>query len=784
MAPPAPALLARDLVARGLAAHQRGDLDAAEKLYLDAVTTDPKQQQGWRLLGVLTQQRGKFASSLALIARALELGRAAPDLSNLANALNQLGRPEEAAAAASEALSLDPRLVAAHSNLGVANRALGHREAAIQNFRAAAALQPSYADAHANLGVILTELERPEEAEAPLRTAARLAPQSAETHYNLGNALLRQLRFPEARDVYFEALRLRPAYAEAHGNLAAAYKGLGDLDQSLAHYAEAARLAPRDTTLLQNYALMLAELRRFGEAIPVYEQSLAVNPNQPATHTNLGSALQEYVRDKHSVDVLPLLDRAIFAHLHALALMPELFAAQANLGLALLARGRYPEAVAAFEKAILIEPNSAESHSNLGQCLLDVGRFDDAEIACRRAIELNPKLSEAHSTLGNVFIGRNRVADAEPHFRDALALRPNMAGGWCNLGVSLFRQGRSAEAEDAYNKALEYEPDMPDGRWNLALALLQRGLYAEGFAQYEWRLKRSGRLRQDAGLVEPLWDGSPLNGAAIMVHAEQGFGDAIQCARLVHKVVERGGKVVLLARRPLKRLFERIPGITQFVLDEEATPPVACRVPMFSLPYHFIHSVEDLPGEIPYLEVDPELKAAWAERLAKIAPEGLRVGVVWSGNLTSEVEIGRSVPLKQLAPLAAIPSVRLISLQKGDGLDQLDDPELGFEVARLDETFDKGDFAETAAVMANLDLIISCDTASGHLAGAIGKPVWLAVNRVSDWRWMEEREDTPWYPTMRIFRQPVLGDWAPVFARMAEALTSTPPSPSNGKGSG
>jgi len=217
--------------------------------------------------------------------------------------------------------------------------------------------------------------------------------------------------------------------------------------------------------------------------------------------------------------------------------------------------------------------------------------------------------------------------------------------------------------------------------------------------------------------------------------------------------------------------------VAEFVIDGDPAVDITCRTPMFSLPHHFVRKPDDLPGAIPYLPIDPELSAAWAAKLATIAPDGLKVGIVWSGNLTSEVEIGRSIPLKALAPLGAVPGARLISLQKADGMDMLDDPTLGFEVARLDEVYDAGDFAETAAVMANLDLLISCDTASGHLAGALGKPVWIAVNRVSDWRWMEDREDTPWYPTMRIFRQQTLGDWGPVFERMAaalEALAKTP----------
>ena len=760
----------RDLIARGLAEHRAGRLDAAEALYRQALAADPRAQEGWRLLAVAMQQRGAFEASLEPAGRALALGRTAVDLSNLCNALNQLGRFTPAAEAGAEALGLDPKMAAAHCNLGVAHRGLGLREAAAQNFAAAAALQPAYADAHANLGVTLIELGRAADAEPPLRAAVRLSPQAPEPRYNLANALLRQLRFAEARELYLEALALRPAYPEAHGNLAAACKALGEPDLALAHYAEAARLAPGDMVLAHNLALMLAELKRYAEAIPVYERVIALDPTQAPAHTNLGSALQELARDRHDASVLALLDRAIFAHLKALSIEPRLFAAQMNLGLALLARGRPVEAVAAFENAIGLQPGSAEAHSNLGQCLSDAGRFAEADAACRQALALNPALAEAHSTLGNTFVAQNRVAEAEPHYRAALALRPEMGGAWCNLGVSLFRQGRTAEAQAAYAEALHYSPELPDAHWNNALALLQRGLYPEGFAEYEWRLRRPGRLRQDAGLTQPLWDGRDLGGAAILVHAEQGYGDAIQCVRFTPQVAARGGRVVLMARAPLKRLFERLPGVAAFVAEGEPTPPVACRTSLFSLPHHVLEGLEALPGPIPYLPVDVAAKAAWAARLAELAPDGLRVGIVWSGNLTSEVEIGRSVPLKRFAPLAAIPGVRLVSLQKGDGLDQLDDPDLGFAVARLGPGYDGGDFAETAAVMAALDLVVSCDTAALHLAGAIGAPVWAAVNRVADWRWMEDREDTPWYPTLRLFRQPVQGDWETPFARMAEAL--------------
>ena len=227
--------------------------------------------------------------------------------------------------------------------------------------------------------------------------------------------------------------------------------------------------------------------------------------------------------------------------------------------------------------------------------------------------------------------------------------------------------------------------------------------------------------------------------------------------------------MVLQARAPLKRLLEHAPGVSALVSDGEAPPEVACRLPLFSLPRLFARSLDDLPGPIPYLSADPDLTALWRARLGEHAAAGLRVGLVWSGNVTSEVEQGRSIPLQAFAPLAA-PGVRLVSLQKGDGLEQL--AGAPFDVRDLGAPYLDGDFAETAAVLANLDLLVTCDTAAVHLAGALEVPAWLAVSPVADWRWMEDRSDSPWYPSVRLFRQRTRGDWSGVFAEMAEALAA------------
>ena len=369
-----------------------------------------------------------------------------------------------------------------------------------------------------------------------------------------------------------------------------------------------------------------------------------------------------------------------------------------------------------------------------------------------------------------MLVGQRRNAEAEVVYRRAVELRPDLAGGWCNLGVALFRTGRTDEADAAYAQAIALDPNLADAHWNQALIKLQRGDYAAGFDQYEWRLKRPGRIRDEAQFPQPLWDGSDLGGRAILIHAEQGFGDAIQCVRFLPGVAARGGRAVLQARAPLKRLLATAAGVDVFVTDgAEPTPPVACRAPLFSLPRLFARSLGDLPGPYPYLAADPALAEIWCARLHVVAPSpsALRVGIVWSGNLTSEVEQGRSIPLAAFAPLAALPGAVLVSLQKGDGLDQL--AAAPFEVAELGPDYQAGDFADTAAVLAGLDLLVTCDTAVVHLAGALGVPAFLAVSAVPDWRWLEQRADSPWYLSVRVFRQQALGEWGEVFAAMAEA---------------
>jgi tetratricopeptide (TPR) repeat protein len=765
------------LLASGLDHHRRNALAEAQALYAQALAAEPDNPDALHLMGVLRQQSGDFVGSIDLIQRSLATKPAAHVYANLCNALNQLGRWAEAEAAGRSAVWMDPTAPAARCNLGVAQRGLKKLSEAAATFRGALALNPSYAGALSNLGVVLTELGELEDAEGVLRQALAIEP-GGQALFNLANVLLRQKRWTQAYDTFVQARSLSPNLPDLHGNLGAACKALGRLDEAVACYRRAVELSPRNSVSLHNYGMILGDAKRYEEAVVALRAAADLAPDRAAIYVDLGAAFYHVAKARQNADSPGLFDQAITALETAVALDPTMAAARYNLGLALLDRGRIEEAATRFREAMGLQADYAEAHCNLGHCLAELGQFEEAAAQCLRALALKPELVEAQSTLGNIAVGRHDLEAAEAAYRAAVTQRPTMGGAWCNLGVALFRQGRNAEALEACDMALKFSPELADAHWNRALVLLQRGDYAQGWAEYAWRLRRARRIREDAGFTEPLWDGSPLNGGTVMLHTEQGFGDAIQCARFIPPAARRAGRVILRAQKPLIRLFSSLPGVDAILSDDAPLSPlVDCRLPLFSLPHLFAPTPDSLrePAQAqpaPYLNIQPDLIKTWAERLrqATAGDRALRIGIVWSGNVGSEAELGRSIPLQAFAPLD-LPGARLISLQKGDGLSELAGARAaGMSVTELGPAYEDGDFADTGAIVENLDLVICCDTAVAHLAGALGRPVWLAVNAVADWRWLLHRTDSPWYPSLTIYRQPTRGDWAGLFARMARDL--------------
>jgi tetratricopeptide (TPR) repeat protein len=498
---------------------------------------------------------------------------------------------------------------------------------------------------------------------------------------------------------------------------------------------------------------------RLDEAIACYRQAVELEPREAMGHLHLGNALLQH--DRHA--------EAEAAYRRCLQVQPNHLEALVNLGFALGEQERLDDARGCYEQALKIDPTVAEVHHNLGNVLREQGRHDEALARYDEALRLRPDYAKAHVNKGVALIARCAIDQAVACFRRGVELQPDFAEAHNSLGTALSAQGDLDGALRAYEHALRLKPDYPDAVWNRSLVWLLRGDYERGWRDYEgrWRCRRPFPL---PAFRQPRWDGAPLEGRTILLYAEQGLGDTLHFIRYAPLVKARGGRVVVQCQGALRPLLSRTPGIDQLAAWGEAAPPFDVWVPLMSLPHLLGTTLETVPADIPYLFADPERVAHWRRELAPLP--GCRVGIVWQGSVRHPWDRHRSIPLALFEPLAAVPDVRLASLQKGPGSEQLEALAGRFPVVRLGDLVDQaaGPFVDTAAILQNLDLLIAVDTAVAHLAGGLGVPVWLAVHFTPDWRWGLGRADNPWYPTARLFRQSAPADWAPVLARMAEEL--------------
>ena len=453
----------------------------------------------------------------------------------------------------------------------------------------------------------------------------------------------------------------------------------------------------------------------------------------------------------------------------SLQLKPDYAEALNNLGIVWLEQSKLEDAVTCFRRSLQLNPGYVKAHNNLGNALKEQSKLDNAISCYRRALRLDPNYADAHNNLGAVLKEQDKLDDAIACYRRALQLKPDYAEAHNNLGTAYQEQGNLADAVACYQTALALNPDFADAHFSLASAWLLSGDWQRGWSEYEWRWRMKGIAPRR--FSQRLWDGAPFTGKTILLHAEQGLGDTMQFIRYASIVKSHGGTVIVECPKPLLPLLECCLGIDQLIGHGTDLPTFDFHSPLMSLPRILRTSVETIPAAIPYLVAKQELLELWRKRLNQF--DGLKIGICWQGNPRYRGDGFRSMPLRYFAPLALIPGVRLISLQKGVGAEQL--PEIRgrlFPVTDIATDLDEqsGAFMDTAALMKNLDLVITSDTAVAHLAGALGVPVWVALPFAADWRWLLDRSDSPWYPTMRLFRQSVRGAWSDVFERMAAAL--------------
>jgi Flp pilus assembly protein TadD len=441
--------------------------------------------------------------------------------------------------------------------------------------------------------------------------------------------------------------------------------------------------------------------------------------------------------------------------------------AYANLGAALQAQGKRKEALAYFRVVAQREPHSPNAHYNLAYSLAEMGAWEEAIASYRHAIALNADFVEAHYNLGNLFLAMGKLDEAADAFQRAISLAPSHTDAFNNLGVVRQRQGRFLEALDCFRQAIQNQPENAEAHWNLAATLLLLGRWSEAWPEFEWRVYT--RAFSPRHFSQPQWDGSHT-ADTVLVYAEQGFGDTIQFVRYLPMVKERVGRVIFECQPELATLLQHCEGIDELVKQPmDGQPPAFAfqsQVRLISLPGVFGTSLESVPRKIPYIHVPPSARERWQKRLA--GREGYKVGIVWSGNPQNTNNPLRSCRLIEFAPLGDIGGLTWVSLQKGEAAQQVTSTSHGLRILPLGEEL--ADFLDTAALILELDLVISVDTAVAHLAGALGRPVWTLLPFIPDWRWMLERADTPWYPTMRLFRQPAPGDWRSVFKQVAQEL--------------
>ncbi len=604
----------------------------------------------------------------------------------------------------------------------------GRLEEAVGLMRKLQELNPLQAHYYDDMGAMLAASGKWAEAEAAHRTALVLDPKAVNASFNLALVLFRQRKTQEALQVLDDLEKNAPDFAEQYALRGEILRAEKRNDEAVAAFSRAVALGLETSEVLVNLGMALSDAGQRDQALSVLAESGKVDPEDANANYYLGNLLKD--QGKY--------DEALTCYNNALRQNPDFAEALNNMGLVLQAKGDQSAAEAAFARALAVSPGLSAVHNNIGNCRLRQGQMEAALACFRKAVEITPDSSEA----------------------------------WNNLGETYYRLQRLDEAEAAYRKALEIRPGADETELNLGILLLLRGDFENGWKFYEKRWAMPAIQANRPRFKQPEWLGEPLDGKTLLIYVEQGMGDNLQFVRYLKILRERypESRIYYWCLRPLFRLFsvyaaecgvellpETIPG---------GVPPIDYHVALLTIPERLGTTLQTIPAEVPYLKPPAELVEHWGRRLAGL--QGKRVGLVWASGETYLFHMFRTMRLKQLKPLLEVPGISWVSLQKGSGVSQI--AAEGLSDLVLDLMDEAADFADTAAIIANLDLVISVDTSVPHLAGAMGAPVWLMDRFDTDWRWLLDREDSPWYPSMRIFRQTSFGDWDSVLPRVVSAL--------------
>ncbi len=555
-------------------------------------------------------------------------------------------------------------------------------------------------------------------------------------------------RLGQADSLYRQILTIESDHPDALHLLGVTMILRNRFDAAVELISKAIAVAPTAAMFHYNLGLALASMGKWADAISSYRQAFELDPCHHMAAANLGDALKNLHRFAESEE----------AYRQALRLDPAQADVQNNLGIALQAQGKLSDAENAYRAALQINSEMVAAYNNLSRLRRQQNRFDEAIDFAKTGLRMSPNLVELHFNLGSALLATGRPEEAAGELELAVRLRPDHLPAINGLGQALKACGRYIDAMDAYNRVLSLAPDYTDAHVNKGILLLLLGDLAAGFREYEWRWRWPAFAAELSKYAMPLWDGSDLSGKTILIHSEQGLGDTLQFVRFAKMLKSRGAQQVILAcQETLVELMKRVPGLDDVIARTAPLPPHDVQCPLMRLPHLLKTTLKTVPAEMPYIASEPSRGTRpWS------------IGVCWSSNANHPEGARKNLPLEKLAALGVLTPAHFHSLQMGPAAQELQTANLPFKVQ--DDTRQISDFSDTAALVSDLDVVVSVDTAVCHLAGAMGKPTFTLLPHDADWRWLVNRGDSPWYPIMRLIRQPKRGDWDSVIAQLLVEL--------------
>lgn len=635
----------------------------------------------------------------------------------------------------------------------------GQLELASQRYQEVLKYKPQHHQAQHLLGVIAAQQGRLAEAVERIAKAIAIFAGDANYHINHGNACRALGQLEAAKTSYRKAIELQPNNPQAHASLGALFQGLGQINEAVTCYDTALRIKPDSFEARYNRAVALQVAERPLEALAGFDQALALVPGFVDGHFRRGVVLQQLGR----------LDAAVAAYDRVTTLLPTHAEAFYNKGVALAGLHRFEDAIASYDKAIATKADFSQAHGNRGAALLKLQRWDDALSSLDRSIELAPQYTEAMVNRGVVLHALQRWDEALASYAHALNADPRSINAHINRGVALHACNQLDAALESYDQAIALQPEAAEAHFFKSLILLLRGQFRIGWDEYRWFWKTPNGAARLRTFAQPTWTGhESVDGCRVLVHSEQGLGDMIQFCRYARLLADRGAYVILEAPSSLMEVLHGLEGVSEWVRKGDPLPQFDYQCLLLSLPGIFETDLDSIPTSGAYLTCERSKLAQWQQRLGPVRQP--RVGLVWSGSKEHMNDAHRSLPLGTL--LSQLPlGFDYVSLQKELRNSDLEALESRSDVRHFGDAI--VDFADTAALCELVDVVVSVDTSVAHLAAAMGRPTWVLLAAVPDWRWLQAREDSPWYASVRLFRQPVPGDWNTVLQTAVQTLIGT-----------